>query len=242
MGQVINSTMIAKHKNVITKDILQSVSIDIHSCLLFFVYFVVIYLLATFTRVKLRDHRMSAGYYQKLVRIVLNQPNFNPKTFSVRMIFINFILAMFFLTTIYRNMFKTDLQTIQPIAVIDTFEDFLASGRIVIFGSGNIAFPIVNQQNDRISKELRHKINKSISFAEHIKDSGIITEALGVNAISFFVEYMHNYYELWHCGMGEHWQLPSPYYVSKQRFFKRLYGAIYQKNISSELRERLDYM
>lgn len=144
-------------------DLIDTVKADNFSIGAFFSFPIIIYLINFFHRKLIKKYTLSqktergAIVLIKLIRIILNQPNYSPADFNMRIMISLCLFSTLFLLTVYRNIFGSDLTVTDGAVDLDTIEQMKESDRFVIFDATGLTKQMVFGSADPLSRFLQSR-------------------------------------------------------------------------------------
>ena len=180
----------------------------------------------------------------KLIRILLNQPNYIPNDFTMRIMICLCLLSTLFVLTVYRNIFGSDLTVTDSAADLDTIDQFNNSDRFVIYDTTKTTKQMIFSLNDPISKLIQSRMIPIKSDYGMLQFNLVTEELIAQKAVTITNLYYHIYLAGGYCQTviekdpTKSWA--SKYHISKETFLPTVTTYVYGHKIDDELKRRLD--
>ena len=116
-------------------DLIDTVKADNYSIGVFFLFPLIVYLFNYFNRKMVKKFKPRAKIERgsvviiKLIRIILNQPNYTPNDSTTRLMIALSLFSTLFFLTVYRNIFGSDLTVTESAHAIDYLSQLRDSDR-----------------------------------------------------------------------------------------------------------------
>lgn len=235
-------------------DLLDTVSADAYSITLFFAMPVVtLFINYLYRKIALvyrdvsKSHRKldnGPTVWNKLVRMLLNQPDYSPDSSTMKLVILLCLFATYFVTTVYLSIFGSDLTVTDGVTLLDTLVQFNESSMFVMYDEVSLTRDIVFRSDDEISRVFQSKTfpgKPQWKMTEYkIGQRALVNQEAIMLASLKYQLYFAGSYCLYQ--MVEN-QIVSPinrYHVSKDTFMPTVTSYVYGHNISTELKRRLD--
>ena len=235
-------------------DLLDTVSADAYSIALFFAMPVVtLFINYLYQKMALVYRGVSKSHckldngptvWNKLVRMLLNQPDYSPGGSTMKLVILLCLFATYFVTTVYLSMFGSDLTVTDGVTLLDTLAQFNESNMFVMYDEVSLTREIVFGSNDEISRVFQSKTfpdKPRWKMAEYkIGQRALANQEAIMLANLGYQLYFAGSYCLYQ--MVEN-AITSPinrYHVSKDTFMPTVTSYVYGHNITTELKRRLD--
>ena len=232
-------------------DLIDTVKADSFSIGAFFAFPIIIYLINFVHRKLIKKYIPSqktergATVLVKLIRILLNQPNYTPADFNMRIMISLCLFSTLFVLTVYRNIFGSDLTVTDGAVDLDTIEQMKESDRFVIFDATKLTKQMVFGSTDPLSKFLQSRTVPEKSDWGMTQINQITASLVDKDAAIFSNLIYHQYFAGGYCSyMIDVANVKEPscrYHVSRQRFMPMVTCYVYGKRIEIELKRRLDW-
>lgn len=181
--------------------------------------------------------------WNKLVRMLLNQPDYSPDGATMRLVILLCLLATYFVTAVYLAIFGSDMTVIESTKPLDTLAQLNETDRFVNYDQVSLTHAIVFGSADETSRVFQKKTVPVKSFwnmKEFMKTQRALTQQ---ECITFTNLDYHLYYAGGHCMylLASEGHAPaSRYHVSKERFMPTATSYVYGHSTSVELKQRFD--
>ena len=232
-------------------DLIDTVKADSFSIGAFFVFPMIIYLFHFVHRKLIKKYTPSQKTERgvtvlvKLIRILLNQPNYTPAYFNMRIMISLYLFSTLFVLTVYRSIFGSDLTVTDGAVDLDTIEQMKESDRFVIFDPAGLTKQMVFESTDSLSKFLQSRTVPEKSDWGVTQINQIMASLVDGDATIFSNQIYHQYFAGGYCSyMIDVANVKEPscrYHVSRQMFMPTVTSYVYGKWIDNELKRRLDW-
>lgn len=237
-------------------DMLDTVKADDFSIGVFIALPIIIYLLNVLKSKLIRrknhfygrqlDANIEGGHFvmNKLIRILLNQPNYTPKDATMKIMICLYLISTLFVLTVYRNIFGSDLTVTDGAVHMDYVSQFNASDRYVIYDPLQTTRNLVlASKGDAISDLFIKRTHATKSFRSLVQTTLIAKALMAQDAVTITNLQYHKYNEGAYCLYMLNQEIASPasrYHISKETFLPTVTSYAYRRGIDAELKYRLD--